>query len=318
MVKFLSDVDSITKEFTNLVKNTREKLVIISPYLKVDENISNLIKGKAEKKSVLIQIIYGKNDLSEKEKNWIENCNEIKLYFRKNLHAKCYLSDEKAIITSMNLYKKNSQENNDEFGILLNRDDDKEAFQSLKDQINYLIDNSEIKELNLNKNFNNTNDSSFNNHENKDDYLKELSKKDSVLFLILKDWRLNKSKEIKRPAYTIFKDNELKEIIEKKPQNFNELHNLHGISDKKIKTFGKEILELLKDLESYSIVQIIDTQYEFDSFNGNDRIKVRNLDSNKEEWLDTIQNLPKKNSIVGVKINRTPRRNWFNDYFEIE
>jgi ribonuclease D len=143
---------------------------------------------------------------------------------------------------------------------------------------------------------------------------KVLVKKDLILFSILKDWRLAKSKKMKQPAYVIFKDSELEEIIRMKPDNIEDLKKISDISNKKILTFGKEIIDLLKDLVKYVVVEVLDVKYEYDSINGYDGVKVKHLDNNKEEWLDTTKTLPKKGSIVGVKINK----NWFNEYFEID
>lgn len=38
------------------------------------------------------------------------------------------------------------------------------------------------------------------------------------------------------------------------------------------------------------------------------------MDTSKEEELDTVKQVPEKNRIVAVKINKT----WFNNYFYID
>ena len=50
--------------------------------------------------------------------------------FVQNLHAKCYISESAAIITSMNLYEF-SQQNNDEMGILVSHTEDAELYQEI-------------------------------------------------------------------------------------------------------------------------------------------------------------------------------------------
>ena len=55
----------------------------------------------------------------------------IKTSVRKNLHAKCYLNEKEALLTSMNLYEY-SQEHNDEMGILVSVDQ-RSALKPLQD-----------------------------------------------------------------------------------------------------------------------------------------------------------------------------------------
>lgn len=311
MAKYL-DSQNISGQISTLIKEARDDLYIISPYLQVNSQLVDLIKGKAKNSNNLtIKIIYGKNELKEQELNWIKECKDIRLYYKENLHAKCYLNEENAIITSMNLYEF-SQVNNIEMGILISRDNDKEAYSKLKEDVRFIAENS-IRIDNL-ENIKQDMKKEEITNEKKKEFTESLNRQDSVLFSILKNWRLEKSKEIKQPAYIIFKDDELQEIIKKKPKNITELKNIPGISNKKINSFGNDIIEILDDLNKYTLVEILDTEYEYDSLNGYDRVKVRYLDNNKSEWLDTTKTLPRKGSIVGVKINKT----WFNNYFEIE
>ncbi|NQZ85679.1 MAG: HRDC domain-containing protein [Nanoarchaeales archaeon] len=311
MAKYL-DTQNISASISNLVKKARDDLIIMSPYLKVNSQLKDLIQGKAKNSNnITIKIIYGKTDLKQEELNWIKDCEDIRLFYKENLHAKCYISDDTAIITSMNLYEF-SQVNNNEMGILLTRENDREAYSDLWEDVRFIIDNSKrIKDFEETKE---VKKESIQIEEKKEELKQELSRKDKVLFSILKNWRYEKSKEKREPAYRIFKDTELEAIIKTKADNISKLKEIKGISTKKISSFGSEILNILKDLEKYSIVEIIDTQYEYDSVNGYDRVKVKYLDSNKEEWLDTVKSLPKKGSIVGAKINKT----WFNDSFEAE
>ena len=70
----------------------------------------------------------------------------IKPVFLKNLHAKCYLNEAEALLTSMNLYKF-SQENNDEMGILVSREDDEELYEQIHRQAMRWIAGSNTDEV---------------------------------------------------------------------------------------------------------------------------------------------------------------------------
>ena len=61
-------------------------------------------------------VIYGKNELRPEENNWLRSMDSIKTGFLQDLHAKCYMNEEEALVTSMNLYEY-SQVNNYEMGI---------------------------------------------------------------------------------------------------------------------------------------------------------------------------------------------------------
>ena len=66
--------------------------------------------------------MYGKTELRSEETEWLAD-NFVRTSFREHLHAKCYMNDSHALVTSMNLYEF-SQVNNDEMGILVSAEDD--------------------------------------------------------------------------------------------------------------------------------------------------------------------------------------------------
>lgn len=126
-------VDRIYK----IIDEAKRELVLISPYIKMDEDTKTLLKEKAKAPNIFtnaiaIHVIYGKEDLNEGQKSFFE-ANGIKVYFRKNLHAKCYLNDKEALVTSLNLYEF-SQEHNDEMGILVTKKDDKQLYEEIYTQ----------------------------------------------------------------------------------------------------------------------------------------------------------------------------------------
>lgn len=69
------------------------------------------------------------------------------------------------------------------------------------------------------------------------------------LFETLKAWRYAKSKELDIPAYRIITQKSLIDIINKMPMNSKELLNTHGIGEKKLEEFGREILEIVSEFK---------------------------------------------------------------------
>jgi hypothetical protein len=65
------------------------------------------------------------------------------------------------------------------------------------------------------------------------------------LTLILKSWRLEKSKEKKVPAYVVCSDKTISALVGGKPTTANELLDIFGIGDAKLRQYGDEILSLI-------------------------------------------------------------------------
>ena len=141
MPKFLR-TSGITAGVEELIREARERLYIISPYLKLSDNIKELLNDK-EREKAEVRIIFGKQELSPNEMSYLQNLKYVRLYFSKNLHAKCYLNEKKMIISSMNLYEF-SQQNNREMGILIEREveADKQVYDDAWKDIESILNNA--------------------------------------------------------------------------------------------------------------------------------------------------------------------------------
>lgn len=136
MAKFLN-TSATTFYLEELIKEAQERLIIISPFLQFNERIKELLEDKNRFK-IDVRIIYGKSELAPKEINWLESLKSVRISFCENLHAKCYLNEQAAIITSMNLYDF-SQQNNNEMGVYIKREDEPELYKDTYDEVQRLI-----------------------------------------------------------------------------------------------------------------------------------------------------------------------------------
>jgi len=140
MAKFLNTT-GVSYHLEELIKSTKERLFLISPYLqfskRIKEHISNLNIQKKD-----IRIVYRENKLQFEENNWLEKQIGVRTSICKNLHAKCYLNEQEAIVTSMNLYEF-SQQNNNEMGIYFSKVTDPELYASAFDEVSRLLTISE-------------------------------------------------------------------------------------------------------------------------------------------------------------------------------
>jgi hypothetical protein len=146
VAKFLNT--SATNYFLEeLIKGASERLILISPFLKLNDRVKELLEDKNRLK-IDVRIVYGKNELHPDEINWLQKLSFIRTSFCKNLHAKCYLNEESCIITSLNLYEF-SQVNNNEMGVFLSRSQDGELYREAYEEAQRIIRISDEVQISL-------------------------------------------------------------------------------------------------------------------------------------------------------------------------
>ena len=148
MAKFL-DTTGVSYHLEKLIKNTNDKLILISPFLKFNERIKELLEDK-DRLKLDVRLIYGKNELQPEENNWLKGLRSIHSSFCKNLHAKCYLNENEAIITSMNLYEF-SQQNNNEMGIYVTKENDSALYNEIYEESRRLVRISDEIQITISK-----------------------------------------------------------------------------------------------------------------------------------------------------------------------
>lgn len=136
MAKFL-DTTGVSYHLQQLINKANERLILISPYLKINEKIKQSLEDKNRMK-IDMRVIYGKNELQPEENNWLKSMTSIRSSFCKDLHAKCYLNESEAILTSMNLYEF-SQVNNNEMGIYVVKETDPTLYNEIYEEVKRLI-----------------------------------------------------------------------------------------------------------------------------------------------------------------------------------
>ena len=121
MVEFLTRIGT-TAAIEKVVIEAEHWILLISPYLKLDQNIKRRLEAQRDYTDVIV--VYGKKrKLDAEVDNWLKSNVWIETLFCKNLHAKCYLNEKEAIITSMNLHEF-SQNNNYEMGVRVSYEED--------------------------------------------------------------------------------------------------------------------------------------------------------------------------------------------------
>ncbi len=136
MAKFLN-TSATNYYLEEMIKGAKDRLILISPFLKLNDRIKELLEDKNRLK-IDVRIVYGKSDLHPEEVNWLKGLTYVRTSFCKNLHAKCYLNEELCIVTSLNLYEF-SQVNNNEMGVLISRSEDPTLYKDAYEEAQRII-----------------------------------------------------------------------------------------------------------------------------------------------------------------------------------
>jgi len=238
MVKFLTTTDTSAK-IVKIIKQANKELTIITPYIKLAQTIYDRLI-EADKRKVNIRFVYGKKE-NQEDLEKIKKLKHLGLYFLENVHAKCYLNEALMVITSMNLHEF-SQTNNREMGVLIKREEenDKELFDSAKQEADLIIEASEPKIAPLNSK----------SKEGKKVPTIILDVEAQKLFKRLKSFRYKVTEKEQVPAYMVFHDADLKNIASQQPKTKEELLNIKGIAVKKYEKYGEDVLKIVNDFKS--------------------------------------------------------------------
>lgn len=146
MAKFINTRKAVS-EIEDLIKNAGEKLILVSPYLKLSKDFKELLTYRNNKDKVTT-VIFGKQELNPDEMKFLQGLRFVILKYNEDLHAKCYVNDDKMVITSLNLYEF-SMANNKEMGVLIDKTDpaDTDLFNDAFKEVDYINETSQRFEL---------------------------------------------------------------------------------------------------------------------------------------------------------------------------
>lgn len=146
MAKFINTRKAVS-EIEDLIKNAGEKLILVSPYLKLSKDFKELLTYRNSKDRITT-VIFGKQELNPDEMKFLQGLRFVILKYNEDLHAKCYVNDDKMVITSLNLYEF-SMANNKEMGVLIDKNDptDTQLFEDAFKEVDYINETSQKFEL---------------------------------------------------------------------------------------------------------------------------------------------------------------------------
>lgn len=81
-------------------------------------------------------------------------------------------------------------------------------------------------------------------------FAEEYGEEITHLYRELKDWRLERSRDLSLPAFTIFTDQTLRDIAAAQPKTLKQLRVIRGVGDAKLEAFGGEVLRIVRENRS--------------------------------------------------------------------
>ena len=280
-MKYL-DCTSISSELMQLINEAKENLTFITYSLRINELIQDKLAYKAANTPNLkLSIIYGNTQINNNDIYWIKQIPNLVVYQKKNLHAKCYLNEHKAIITSLNLYDY-SQSHNLEMGFLFSKEENEEEWEKLMADVQYIKSQSDIIYGNVNETLKKTEQNSI-----------SLSYQEQLVEIILKEhfsYTLKIGDDVLSKCAKAKSKNEIRDILEAEGQS--------GLLRDVIDEF-----ERCEDFIFFEVVDVLDT---------NDII-LKRLDNGeiKQYYARRSLTLPNKGCYVAAKTNDI----YFNEYY---
>lgn len=115
--------NKLVTELEDLIKESKHKLLLISPYIDLSPRIKDVLKDKLGRYDFELQVLFGKNEhniyksIKNDSIDFLKQFPNCEIRYNDRLHAKFYMNDYHFMLSSMNLYNY-SLNNNIEFGYL--------------------------------------------------------------------------------------------------------------------------------------------------------------------------------------------------------
>jgi superfamily II DNA helicase RecQ len=232
-MSFLATPDTWA-EISNVLKEAESNVVLMSPYIKLWGALVSNIR-EVVTRGVHVTIVYGKQTGASgcpAQLDDLKTLPNVSLRYYRDLHAKCYINEKKAVVTSMNLHQF-SMQNNREMGVSLDSKVCQEAYEKCQREVEAIVNLSEV------------------HHDGRvprgDAGSAECSVCDSdELFERLRRLRLEIATKEGVPAYAVFRDASLREMASERPVKRKEFLRIYGVGEQKLDRYGETFMKLIR------------------------------------------------------------------------
>lgn len=136
MAEFLPTTE-ISAAIERVIRQAEKELFLISAYVYPRVIYLQRLKDAA-KRGVQITFIFGKKRMDEKVFALFKEVPNLKIYYLHELHAKCFVNEREAIVTSLNLLN-GSEEKNREMGVRLDHNTDMIAYRECISEVESIL-----------------------------------------------------------------------------------------------------------------------------------------------------------------------------------
>ena len=125
MSKFFTG-KQLEDKLTDIIWNAKKHIIIISPFIKLDDHVREVLEKVKSTHEVSLYIVFGKNEeykhksFNENDFSFFTEFKNVAILYNKDLHAKHYCNENEGLITSLNLYGY-SMINNVEYGVYFSK-----------------------------------------------------------------------------------------------------------------------------------------------------------------------------------------------------
>ncbi len=132
MAEFLTTTDT-SAAIERVIRGAEKKLTLISAYVFPRVIYLQRLQDAAGR-GVHITLIFGKKRMDEKVMKLFQEIPNLRIYYLDVLHAKCFVNEQEAIVTSLNLLN-GSEEKNREMGVRLHHRTDAQAYRECVNEV---------------------------------------------------------------------------------------------------------------------------------------------------------------------------------------
>lgn len=136
MATFLTTTDT-SAAIERVIRNAEKELTLISAYVYPRVIYLHRLKDAAER-GVNITFIFGKRKMDAKVFDLFKEVPNLRIFYLHELHAKCFVNEQEAIVTSLNMLN-GSEEKNREMGVRLDRTADARAYDECVSEVRSIL-----------------------------------------------------------------------------------------------------------------------------------------------------------------------------------
>jgi phosphatidylserine/phosphatidylglycerophosphate/cardiolipin synthase-like enzyme len=143
MASFLL-VHGVTWHTEAIIKGSRERLFLVSPFVRLSDALLQCIKEAGQR--VPTSIVFREFDLPALLVQELRQVKKLTLLQNPAVHSKCYLNEQTMVVTSMNLSAFEGS-HDFEMGVLIDKELDANLYQSAFDEVIRIVDASRVVHL---------------------------------------------------------------------------------------------------------------------------------------------------------------------------